>query len=405
MKHYLEIVSQGEEVITGQVIDTNAAWLAQQAVQLGFTMSRHNSVGDKLNDLILLLNEIAPRADCCLCTGGLGPTCDDLTTEAVALAFNLPLLFDAVAFAHMERLFQQRHKAMPANNRKQALLPQGAIRINNDWGTAAGFALYQERCLFVFLPGVPTEMQAMFSASVLPLLTQRFILQPQALISIKTIALGESAIAELLNTIIIPADVTLGFRATSDTVETKLLFPAGYDNRAISNLTQTISAVLGDYVFAIDNSWENNSDLFGVIDSFMLKNNYSLAVIETVSRGLLAARCCQASWLFSAEYQQNYHSLALLTADELFISAKNLAHALQLKTHADIVLIQLYTGANTSLQDNKQTIILHTLLLARGHYYQAQHHLLGTAPREQNQAALLSLDVLRRYLQGCLICL
>ena len=155
MNPTLEIFSQGEEIVTGQTVDTNAAWLSQKAVACGFTVTRHTAVGDKLGDLIVLLQDIAQRADCCICTGGLGPTSDDLTAEAVASAFNLPLEFDEFAFEQINRFFAHRNRTMPESNRKQAMLPQGAVRIDNEWGTAPGFSLDFGRCWFVFLPGVP----------------------------------------------------------------------------------------------------------------------------------------------------------------------------------------------------------------------------------------------------------
>jgi competence/damage-inducible protein CinA-like protein len=199
MNPILEIFSQGEEIVTGHTIDTNAAWLAQQAVRQGFCVTRHTAVGDKLADLVTLLQEIAQRADCCICTGGLGPTQDDLTAEAVALAFGLPLQFDPKAFAQIEAFFRLRQRDMPESNRKQALLPKGSVRLNNKRGTAPGFALRYQRCWFVFLPGVPSEMRTMFVKRVLPLLQKQFVLQPSTLISIKTYGLGESAIQQRLN--------------------------------------------------------------------------------------------------------------------------------------------------------------------------------------------------------------
>jgi nicotinamide-nucleotide amidase len=148
MNPTLEIFSQGEEIVTGQIVDTNAAWLSQQAVACGFTVTRHTAVGDKLDDLIVLLQDISPRADCCICTGGLGPTSDDLTAEAVAYAFNLPLKFDDIAFEQISNFFAHRNKTMPESNRKQAMLPHGAERIDNEWGTAPGFSLQYGRCWF-----------------------------------------------------------------------------------------------------------------------------------------------------------------------------------------------------------------------------------------------------------------
>ena len=162
MKPLLEIFSQGEELVTGQIVDTNAAWLSQQAVTCGFTVTRHTAVGDNLSELVSLLVDIAQRADCCICTGGLGPTSDDLTAMAVAEAFDRPLTFDAEAYEQIARFFANRQRTMPDSNRKQAMLPQGAKRIDNHWGTAPGFSIKYERCWFVFLPGVPMEMKQLF---------------------------------------------------------------------------------------------------------------------------------------------------------------------------------------------------------------------------------------------------
>ncbi|MGZ4991244.1 MAG: competence/damage-inducible protein A, partial [Methylobacter sp.] len=234
MNPTLEIFSQGEEVVTGQTVDTNAAWLSEQVVSMGFSVTRHTVVGDKLDDLISLLREISIRADCCICTGGLGPTSDDLTAEAVAKAFDLPLEFDAVAFEQIKRFFTLRNRAMPESNRKQAMFPKGAERIDNTWGTAPGFSLKAGRCWFAFVPGVPMEMRHLFLESIQPTLASRFLLRPGKLITIKTLGIGESAIQEVISAIEIPAQVQLGFRASPDDVQTKLLFPPDYPEAAMT---------------------------------------------------------------------------------------------------------------------------------------------------------------------------
>ena len=299
MNPTLEIFSQGEEIVTGQIADTNAAWLSQQAIQLGFTVTRHTAVGDKLEDLVGLLREIAGRADCCICTGGLGPTSDDLTAEAVALAFDLPLTFDEIAFAQIRQFFSNRNRAMPESNRKQAMLPKGAERLDNEWGTAPGFAVEYGRCRFAFIPGVPSEMQHLFLEKILPTLHQRFSLQPEQLVTIKTIGIGESAIQERLNAIAIPDRVQLGFRAGPEEVQTKLLFPADYPKPAISTLVNQVADQLGNVVFAIDGLGETAGDLVSVIDKLM-SGKHTLAVIETASHGLLTSLCVGRDWLLSA---------------------------------------------------------------------------------------------------------
>jgi competence/damage-inducible protein CinA-like protein len=252
MNPTVEILSQGEEVITGQVADTNAAWLSQQLVAMGFSVTRHTVVGDKLVDLVTVLQEIAGRTDCCICSGGLGPTCDDLTAEAVAQTFNLPLQFDEVAFVHIQAYFQSRNKVMPELNRKQAMFPQSSMRIDNTIGTAPGFCFSYQNCWFVFLPGVPTEMQHLFNETVVTDLRNRFYLTPSRLITIKTAGMGESQLQEKMNQLALPENVQLGFRACIDEVQTKLLFPYDFTAADMTALVAQVVEKIGEAVIAVE---------------------------------------------------------------------------------------------------------------------------------------------------------
>ncbi|MDD5273759.1 MAG: CinA family nicotinamide mononucleotide deamidase-related protein [Methylovulum sp.] len=407
MNPMLEIFSQGEEIVTGHTVDTNAAWLSQQAVREGFTVSRHTAVGDKLADLVALLQEIAQRADCCLCTGGLGPTQDDLTAEAVALAFGMPLQLDPKALAQIEAFFALRGRPMPDSNRKQALLPKGSLRINNKRGTAPGFALQHQRCWFVFLPGVPTEMRPMFAHKVLPQLHQRFSLQPSALISIKTFGLGESAIQQRMDTLALPAEVQLGFRADLHEVQTKLLFPYGYPEAAMTDLVAQVVGLLGDTVFAVDSPTRQSGGMTDVVSQLMTQGQHTLNLIETASQGLLASLCGGADWLLEARYGQSLAKLAKkqgqteAEGDSVRL-AQQLAKATPTHSPATWVLVQGFDGDHPQFQDPSQAITVHTLLLADGRFHQSTHTVAGSHKRKQSQAALLSLDVLRRVLQfGC----
>jgi competence/damage-inducible protein CinA-like protein len=405
MNPTLEIFSQGEEIVTGQTVDTNAAWLSQQGVACGFTVTRHTAVGDKLADLIELLKTISQRADCCICTGGLGPTSDDLTAEAVAIAFNLPLEFDAIAYEQISHFFARRNRAMPESNRKQAMLPQGAERINNGWGTAPGFSLVAGRCWFVFLPGVPTEMMNLFQESILPKLSTRFLLQPGQLVSIKTFGLGESVIQERINLIEIPTEVELGFRAGTDEVQTKLLFPFAYPKTAMTALVNRLAEPLGDHVFAIDGLGETTGDLVFEINKLMTDRQVTLAIIETASHGLLASKCIGYEWLLNASYEKSTARLgqSITTEDDinyLLTTAKAMASNLQKNSGANFILVQLYSGDAETFDDKNKSIIIYNVLLSKGNFYQTSHSINGPIKRKQNQAALLTLDLLRRYLQN-----
>jgi competence/damage-inducible protein CinA-like protein len=403
MNPLLEIFSQGEEITRGQIADTNAAWLSQQSVQLGFTLTRHTAVGDKLDDLVALLQEIAQRADCCLCTGGLGPTSDDLTAEAVAKAFDLPLLFDGIAFAQIKQFYANRNRTMPDANIKQAMLPQGAERLDNTLGTAPGFALKYQRCWFVFMPGVPSEMKQMYLEKILPVLPDRFALQPGRLLTLKTIGMGESAIQEYIAAIPIPPDVQLGFRAAED-VQIKLLFPFAYPETAMRCLVDEIAGQLGDCVYAIDGLGEETGDLVATIDKLMTQGRHNLAVLETASQGLLAAKCIGTEWLVSASYEQSLNRLKekfdiVDASDDVAMIAKTVAGQLQQQRGVDFVLIQLHTEDRCTLYDKDKPIVVHSFLFSGDQCHHATHSIAGTIQRKQKQAALMSLDTLRRYLK------
>jgi len=404
MNPTLEIFSQGEEVVTGQTADTNAAWLSEQVVAMGFSVTRHTAVGDKLDDLIALLREISLRADCCICTGGLGPTSDDLTAEAVAKAFGLALEFDEVAFEQIKRFFSVRNRIMPESNRKQAMFPKGAERIDNAWGTAPGFSLQAGRCWFAFVPGVPFEMRHLFLETIQPKLASRFVLQPGKLITIKTLGIGESAIQEHIGAIEIPVQVQLGFRATTDDVQTKLLFPHDYPDTNISALVAEVAGQLGDHVFAIDGLGQEVGDLVFTIDQLMTAGKHTMAVVETASQGLLAAKCVGLQWLLEARYEQSLQRLGqklgvTVNAGDLNASARAIASEIHKAGATDFVLVQLFAGDCQAFHDKDQAIILYNTLLTRDGFHQTTHSVAGPIKRKQNQAALLALDLLRRYLQ------
>jgi nicotinamide-nucleotide amidase len=411
MNPVLEIFSQGEEITRGQIADTNAAWLSQQVIDLGFNVTRHTAVGDKLDDLVALLKEIAQRADCCLCTGGLGPTSDDLTAEAVAKAFDLPLQFDEFAYAQMQQYFARRKRTMPVSNYKQALLPTGAVRLDNDAGTAPGFAVKFQRCWFAFMPGVPSEMRQMYMNKISPLLPERFSLQPGRLITLKTIGLGESALQEQIAAIAIPNVVQLGYRAAED-VQIKLLFPFAYPESAIAGLVATFADSLGDCVYAIEGFGEHTGDLATAVDTLMQRGGHTLAVIETISHGLLAAKCVGVDWLLHASYEPSLPRLAAKYAiqasnDDVLAIATDIARQMQQQHDVDFVLIQLCTE-DSGTNDKNQSINVLSVLLAADKIHHALHSISGTPQRKQLQAALMSLDTLRRSFgaghNGLLVC-
>ena len=146
----LEMISTGEEVLSGQIVDTNAAWFADCMMGLGIELSRRSTVGDRMDDLISLFRERSLTADLILVNGGLGPTSDDLSAEAAARAAGVALVEHRQWRAHLEAWFSKRGRTMAANNLKQCLLPEGAVLIDNPAGSAPGFRMQLNRAWLFF---------------------------------------------------------------------------------------------------------------------------------------------------------------------------------------------------------------------------------------------------------------
>lgn len=405
MNPLLEILSQGDEVVTGQIADTNAAWLSQETVALGFNVTRHTAVGDKLEDLIQVLTEISIRADCCICTGGLGPTSDDLTAEAVSKAFGKPLEFDETAYRQIQQYFEKRQRQMAECNRKQALLPKDSIRLDNHWGTAPGFTVQSGRCRFWFLPGVPSEMRQLYVAHVRLMLESHYTLQPHQLLTVKTAGIGESELQERINTIDIPPEVQLGFRAQVGEVQIKLLFPAKFSQSQIEAFANSVANTIGTPVFAIENPGDKPVDLVSAVDRLVGLSGKTVALLETASRGLVSAKINGAPWLTGAFYYRSMEATKkAFDLDNHFEdsdkTAKQMAAAVRDATGADITILQLTDEVDGAAQDKEGAITLLNIVFEEDKWVQTTKPISGDTKRKQQMAALSTLDVLRRYMQN-----
>lgn len=291
-----EILSQGDELLTGQIADTNGAWLSERLTELGFLVTRHTAVGDDLDALAAALQEIAARAALCIGTGGLGPTVDDLTAGAAARAFGRPLKEDPEALRQIQAWFAGRTYPMPEANRKQALLPDGSRRLDNLRGTAPGFALDHGGCRFFFLPGVPHEMEFMFERAVRADIQSSFPTRPAQLVTLRVLGVGESTLQQRLDPFALPPGIKLGFRTVPPENHVKLLFPADFPVPERDLLIDEIRRTIGTAVFSIDTPERLGGTLIEWVDRLMRYNDASLATLETVSRGHLAQLCGAFAW-------------------------------------------------------------------------------------------------------------
>src|ERR671933_2655649 len=168
-----EILTIGTEMLLGDLVDTNTAWLSSRLASLGISVYRHTTVGDNRQRIIAALLEAAARTDLLITTGGLGPTSDDLTNECLALAAGRQMLEYPEARRHVDEMFARFGREPTSSNYKQALFPEGSRLIPNPLGTAMGALLEHGGTLFVTLPGVPAEMERMFEETLEPLIKER----------------------------------------------------------------------------------------------------------------------------------------------------------------------------------------------------------------------------------------
>jgi molybdopterin-biosynthesis enzyme MoeA-like protein len=278
-------------------------------------------------------------------------------------------------------------------NRKQAYFPKGAVRIDNAWGTAPGFAIKKHKCWFVFVPGVPTEMRNMFREHIQKQLQTRFVLKHDQLFTIKSVGIGESDLQQKINDFPLPNNVQLSFRATAEEVQTKLLFPAEIDS---TDCVDQLIEMIGDAVFTCDKPTQPSLSFLQLIDQLMTEKQLTLSVQETATQGLIAAKCIGFDWLQSSNYQQFDHSDQV----DLVQLAIDIANMLKQQNNTDLVLVQMYQGDKSQFQDKKQSIVIYNVLLTPEGIVQNAHILAGPIKRKQNQATIRALDLLRRFLQN-----
>jgi len=285
----IEILTTGDEILTGAVVDTNSAHIAQALKEIGLLGVRHSCVGDDMNHLVSTLQEIAIRADVAVVTGGLGPTTDDITAEAAAKSAGVELVLNRSALRSVEDYFRTRNRPASSSNKKQALLPFGAEAIYNPVGTAPGFTLRIEKCLFYFLPGVPFEMHRMLSDSVLPSIETlrggRGELRRVKTIS--TFGLTESATGERMKGFSAEfPGIKLGFRAKFPEIQIKL-YGSGKDSETIDKLmnkaTESVLKKIGENVFSVD-----GMSMEGVVGRLLSEKKATLAVAESCTGGLIS---------------------------------------------------------------------------------------------------------------------
>ncbi|MFH2044245.1 MAG: competence/damage-inducible protein A [Pseudomonadota bacterium] len=327
-----EILSTGDEVRSGALIDSNSAYIAQALEEAGLEVVRHSTVGDDLNAISSILKEIGTRADIAIVTGGLGPTTDDITAEAAAHAAGVDMCMDKDALKTVQNFFEKRKRLMNPLNDKQAMLPKGSECLDNPVGSAPGFALKIGKCLFFFLPGVPYEMKKMLSAKVIPKIYELYESGRQYSIikNISTFGVTEAAVNENILSIIDEfGDIKFGLRATFPEIHIKMYARGKEENEVIQLLDAAVAKVLQKFGDKIVSAEGKSMEV--VVGKLLKKNNATIAVAESCTGGLVSDMLTNVSgssdyFLFSGITYSNDSKIKVLGVNPATIEKYGAVH-------------------------------------------------------------------------------
>ncbi|HBR7649299.1 nicotinamide mononucleotide deamidase-related protein YfaY [Klebsiella pneumoniae] len=377
----VEMLSTGDEVLHGQIIDTNAAWLADFFFNQGLPLTRRNTVGDDLDALVAILRERSEQADVLIVNGGLGPTSDDLSALAAATAKGEGLILHPEWLETMTRFFAERGRPMAESNRKQAEIPASAEMINNPVGTACGFAIQLNRCLVFFTPGVPSEFKVMVEQEILPRLRQRFTLpDPPVCLRLTTFGRSESELAQSLNPLTLPPGVVMGYRSSMPIIELKLTGPANQRDAMLA-LWPEVRKVAGDSLI-----FEGTEGLPAQIARCLQERQLSLTLSEQFTSGLLALQLSRAGAPLLA-------SEVVPAQEETLAQAARWAAERRINHFAGLALAvsgQENDHLNVALATPDGTFALRVK-------FSATRHSLAV---RQEVCAMMALNMLRRWLNG-----
>lgn len=415
MSHTAELIAVGTELLLGNITNTNAQYLSQKLSTLGINVFFHTVVGDNPQRLKDAVEIARGRADIIITTGGLGPTCDDLTKQTLASAFGKKLVYHEDIARQMEGYFARLGRPVTENNYQQCWLPEDCTILENDRGTAPGCAIFGEDCLVIMLPGPPSECSNMFDKQAAPLLQK---LSNEVIVShsLRVFGIGESAAEELLrdqmNRLTNP---TLAPYAKSGEVELRITAKADTEEAAeamIAPVEAEVREILGNKVYGV-----NVDSLEQVCLSLLIEKGVTVGTGESCTGGLIAKRLTDlpgASKVFTGSIVSytNEVKAQLLGVPEALIAqhtpvsapvAQAMAEGAKVALGCDLAVSTTgVAGPGPDEHGNPPGLAYVALAAPEGTLVKELH--VGFMTREQVRLSVsqYGLDMIRRYLTGLL---
>ena len=415
MAYTAELIAVGTELLLGSIANTDAQMLSQGLSELGINVYYHTVVGDNPQRLRAAVELARTRADIIITTGGLGPTCDDLTKNVLAECFGRPLVYDEESARRIEGYFQRlhTHRPMTQNNYQQAMLPQGCTILSNDWGTAPGCAFENDGVHVIMLPGPPRECAAMFRHRAVPYLRQ-FADGEILSRTLRVFGMGESFVEDKLRTEMNElTNPTLAPYAKEGEVELRITAKAPTEEEAralIAPVEELVREQLGDCVYGAD-----VSSLEEVALSLLRDRGLTLGCAESCTGGLIAKRFTDlpgASAVFRGgvvSYASAVKAEVLGVAPALLEEygavsepvARAMAQGARQVLGCDLAVATTgVAGPDPDDRGNPVGLVFVALAGPEGTYVKRLESPTGGRPRIRNVAASHAFNLVRRYLQG-----
>lgn len=288
-----EIITIGDEILIGQIVDTNSAWIAERFAQCGVNVGRIVSVSDRAQEISLAIESALSRVDVVVMTGGLGPTKDDITKQTIARYFGVPLVRDEAVYEHVKQMMEQRGVEFNESNKSQAMVPKGCTVLSNVNGSAPGMLLREGRKMLFSLAGVPFEMKALIEEHVLPAIRREFTLQSAVHRTVVTFGMPESVLSETIEQweMALPDYIHLAYLPNPRGVRLRL---SAYDVDEVAATTEIellfaeLRTIISPYYLGYE-----PASVESALAALLVERGQTLAVAESCTGGMISSRITQ----------------------------------------------------------------------------------------------------------------